>query len=129
MQPPINVKTFEGDLATFWFDTNGILCALGKNTPRSLQKQKENYQFIKQITGGKKVCLLSSTTNSKPHDKETRDYIESELVNHFKAMAIISRSAVGELIPKIFMTINQQSIPIQYFDSETEARQWLQQYL
>jgi hypothetical protein len=129
MKPPINTKVFEGYLATFWLDESGILYAKGKKVPRSLQTQKENYEFIKQITGNKKVCLLSDTTTTSPQDKATRDYIETELPNMFTAMAIISKSAVGEIIPKLFTTINKQSIPMQFFSSETEAKQWLKQYL
>ena len=42
MKPPEHVTLFEGELATFWFDEQGILCALSKSTARSLEKQKKN---------------------------------------------------------------------------------------
>ncbi|HXU26124.1 MAG TPA: STAS/SEC14 domain-containing protein [Bacteroidia bacterium] len=129
MKPPINTKIFEGHLATFWFDEQGILYAKAKNVPRNLQVQKENYEFIKQITGNKKVCLLSYTSTSHPPDKETRDYIERELPNYIKAMAVISKTATGKIIPNIFVAINSQPIPIQFFDTQAQAKQWLQQYL
>src|ERR1700756_1622539 len=123
MIAPANANIYEGYLAAFWMDETGILCANGKNVLRTLQNQKENYELIKQITGSKKVCLLSNTTNSSPPDKETRDYIEKQLPAFFKAMAIISQSAVGQIIPKIFTTVNINPIPIQYFTNEHEARQ------
>lgn len=129
MKPPVNAKIYEGYLATFWLDGDGVLYAIGKNVPRNLDAQKQNYELIKQITGNKKVCLLTDTTKSSAPDKKTREYIEKELPNYFKAMAIISQSVVGEIIPKIFVAINNQPIPIQQFTSEDEAKKWLRQYL
>lgn len=129
MTIPNNAEIFEGELATFWFDENGILCARAKNTQRSLETQKRNYDFIRQITGNKKVCLLSDTTSSQPQDKQTRDYMAAELPNVFKAMAIVSGSETGKLITNIFLTLQQQPIPIQMFPTEKEAKEWLKQYL
>ena len=129
MNLPDNTELFEGELATFWFDENGILCALAKNTPRSIEKQKKNYAFIRQITGNKKVCLLSDTTSSSPQDKETRDYAASELPNVFKAMAVISKSAAGLFIANIFVALKHQPIPIKMFADENQAKEWLKEYL
>jgi hypothetical protein len=124
-----STKIFEGELATLWFDENGILCALAKSVPRTLEKQKENYTFIRQITGNKKVCLLSDTTSSRPQDKETRDYMARELPNVFKAMAVISESVTGIFITNVFLTLKRQPIPIKIFSDEKKAKEWLKQYL
>jgi hypothetical protein len=129
MKPPPDVKIFEGELATFWFDENGILCALSKNTPRTLEKQKKNYEFIREITSNKKVCLLSDTTTSRPQDKETRDYMAGELPKIFKAMAVISGSVLGKLITNTFLVLKKQPIPIKMFSNEAEAKEWLKNHL
>lgn len=129
MKQPDNVKIFEGELATFWFNEKGILYAVAKKTPRTLEKQKENFALIKQITGNKKVCLFSDSTNASPPNKETRDYMEKEMPNIFKAMAIVSKSVVGEIFPKAFLILNSYPIPIKYFNEEKEAAEWLKQYL
>jgi hypothetical protein len=129
MKPGINDKLYEGELATFWFDENGILCALAKNTIRTLERQKTNYDFIRKITGNKKVCLLSDTSNSSPQDKETRDYIARELPGIFKAMAIISTSTMGEFSANVFIALKDQPIPILFCDTEEKAKEWLKQFL
>jgi hypothetical protein len=126
---PDNVKIYEGELATFWFEENGILCANAKSTPRTVERQKENYRFIKEMTGGKKVCLLSDTTNASPQDKETRDYAAAELPNVFIAMAVVSKSALGGFSANVFLTLKQQPIPIRMFENEHEAKEWLKTYL
>lgn len=129
MNAPDNTKIFEGELAIFWFDENDILCAYAKNTPRSLEKQKQNYAFIREITGNKKVCLLSDITSASPQDKKTRDYSAGELPNVFKAMALISKSPLGKFIANMFVALKNQPIPIKMFATEEEAKEWLKQYL
>ena len=59
MIPPEHVTIYEGELASFWFDENGILCANSKSVPRTLEKQKANYDLVRQITGNRLVCLLA----------------------------------------------------------------------
>jgi hypothetical protein len=129
MTPPQNAEIFEGELATFWFDQDGVLNAVSKNISRTLQKQKDNYDFIKKITGNKKVCLLSDTTSGNPQDKETRDYMAAELPNIFKAMAVLSSSPVGHFTVNAFLALKDQPIPIRMFAAEEEAKKWLKQYL
>ncbi len=129
MQPVNDTKVFEGELATFWFDDNGILCAIAKGVERNVEKQKKNYDFIAEITNRKKVCLLSDTTSSKPQDLETRNYAASQLPNYFKAMAVISGSSLGRYIANLFITLKHQPIPIKMFANEEEAKEWLKQYL
>jgi hypothetical protein len=129
MEQPINTKIYEGELASFWIDKDNILCALSKNTSRTLKKQKDNFTFIRQIIGDKKVCMLSDSTNANPPDIETRDYMEREMPTLFKAMAILSKSAIGEIFPKAFLVLNSYPMPMKYFSEEKEARDWLKQYL
>jgi len=129
MKIPDNTTVFEGELATFWFDENGILYALSKNTPRTLERQKENYQFIKKITGNHKVCLLCDTTNSSLQGKETRDYSATQLPNYFHAMAVISKSAIGKFLTNVFLKLKNQPVPITFFNNEIEAKEWLKKYL
>ena len=129
MKPLDNVTVHEGELAFFWFDESGILCALSKDTPRTFEKQQKNYEFIKNISGNKKVCLLSDTTNSATQDKATRDYMAQEIPNVFIAMAVISDSILGKFITNMFLHLKQQPIPIKFFSNEKDAKEWLKGFL
>lgn len=129
MNIPPDAKIIEGELATFWFNEYGMLCAKAKATERTLQKQKDNYKLIREIAGNKKVCLLSDATLAGPMDKETRDYASKELPDVIRAMAVISHSATGTFTATIFMSLKQEPIPIKLFTNETEARDWLKGYL
>jgi hypothetical protein len=128
MNPPEGSTTYEGELAVFWFNEHGILCARAKNTPRSMERQKANYEFIRKISGNKKVCLLSDTSTTAPQDKETRDYAAKEMPNVFSAMAVISGTAMGKFIANQFIHIKDHPIPIQLFEKEEDAVKWLKQY-
>ena len=129
MKPPINTPIYEGELATFWFDESGILCAVAKSTARTVEMQKNNYEFIRQISGNKKVCLLSDTSSVTPPDKAIRENMEDELPKYIKAMAILSQTALGEIIPKLFINLNNQPVPIKFFNDEQSAKDWLKKYL
>ncbi len=129
MTVPENVNIYEGELATFWLEENGILCAIGKSTTRSLEKQKANFEYIKQITNDKKVCLLTDASSSGPQDTITRAYTAAEMPNRFKAMAVIANSVTGKYIVNLFLTLKSQPVPIKMFTNEQEARKWLKNYL
>lgn len=129
MQLPKDRTIFEGELASFWFDENGFLCAQAKNTPRTLERQKENYALIRKISGNKKVCLLTDTTSSSAQDRATREYTATEIPHIFKAMAIISTSAAGRMVANLFIALKDNPIPIKIFGDESSAREWLKTYL
>ncbi|MBI1836469.1 MAG: hypothetical protein HYR91_04315 [Flavobacteriia bacterium] len=122
-------EIFEGEMATFWFLDLGILFAKSKKVVRTLEMQKRNFNFIQEITKGQKVCLLSDASNSFPPDEETRKYIEVEAPNLFHAMAVISDTTIGEVIPKIFMELNEKTFPINFFQDILEAKEWLKKYV
>jgi beta-glucosidase/6-phospho-beta-glucosidase/beta-galactosidase len=122
-------RIFESELATFWFDNEGILHAEAKLIPRTLENQKQTYEYIRKISDNKKVCMLSNATRSKPMDKETRDYIAKEMPNVIKAMAVISQTSLGFYISNIFLSLKRQPVPIKLFTTETEAKEWLRKYL
>ena len=129
MQPPDNVKIYEGELANFWFDDFGILCAVSKKVTRTIEKQKANYAFIREITGNRRVCLLADNTVTYIQDDKTREFSAMEMPELFKAMAVISNTVMGKAAVHLFQYFHGQPIPIRSFDNEIEAREWLKQYL
>ncbi|HTH55026.1 MAG TPA: STAS/SEC14 domain-containing protein [Cyclobacteriaceae bacterium] len=129
MTPPINAKIYEGELADFWFDAHGILCAVSKMVPRTHENQLMNYELIRQITGGKRVCLLADNTLTYEQDDATRKLMATEIPKVFKAMAVFSRTIFGQAVSDTFLYYQGTPVPIKTFKNEEEARQWLQQHL
>ena len=127
---PDNTEVFDFPTSTMWFDENGILCSIAKKVPQqTIEEAKETMVEFKKITGGKKVCLLSDSTDSPPADKEMRDYAAEVIPEIAKAVAIISRSAVGKMAANLFFSIKKQPYPVKMFNEETDAKEWLKQYL
>lgn len=129
MIPPENVKLYEHELATFWFDEEGIFCGNSKNVPRTFEKQKQNLELIKEIIGDKKVCFLADISNAQTPDNKTADYMAEEFPNLYKAIASITSSTQGTIFGRGFLKNYGQTIPMALFDDEAEAREWLKQYL
>lgn len=130
MVVPKNTEVFEFPTSTLWFDENGIVCSIAKNVPsQTVEETKDTMAEFGRITGGKKICLLSDSTYSPPIDKEMRDYLAKVLPEITKAVAIISRSAVGKVAANLFFSIKKQPYPVRMFTEETEAKEWLKQYL
>jgi hypothetical protein len=130
MVPPEHTKVIEFPTATMWFDDHGILCSVSKKAPQQTVEEAKIMmeEFIK-LTGGNKVCLLSDNTNSAPINKELRDYYGVVIPKVAKAVAVISRSAVGKMVANLFFSIKKQPYPVKIFNVETEAKEWLKQYL
>lgn len=130
MQVPANTKVIEFPTSTIWFDEDGILCSIAKKVPQqSLEDAKETMAELRKIINGKKVCMLSDSTFSAPTNKQIRDYAAEVIPEIAKAVAIISRSAVGKMTANLFFSIKKQPYPVRMFDDEIEAKEWLKQYL
>lgn len=130
MQPPKNAKILDQRTSSMWFSEDGILCSVSKKAiPPTIEEVNRTVEAFKQFTGGNKVCLLIDNTNASAPNKEMRDRVAKIMPEIVKAVAIISKSAVGKMVANLFFNINKQSYPIRMFDDETEAREWLKQYV
>lgn len=130
MVPPKNAEVINFPTSIMWFDEHGILCSVAKKVPQqTVEEAKQTMEKFLKITGGKKVCLLSDSTDSPPANKEMRDYAAEVIPEIAKAVAIISRSAVGKMAANLFFSIKKQPYPVKMFNEETEAKEWLKQYL
>ncbi len=130
MLPPENTKIIDFPNSIMWFDENGILCSVAKKVPQqTVEEAKKTMVELKKLTGGKKICLLSDSSDATPANKEMRDYAAEVIPEIAKAVAIISRSAVGKMTANLFFSIKKQPYPVKMFNEETEAKEWLKQYL
>lgn len=128
MKLPEDRERWETEIGTYWFDDDGNLNSLSKSTMRTVENTRHNFDLVKQITNGKKVGHLVHVTNSKKPSKETRDYVNSRLPEVYKAMALVSKSGVGEIIMSFLFRFMKSPIPMKIFTDEQEARNWLKQF-
>jgi hypothetical protein len=126
---PTDRQIFEGEIATYWIDDDGILVSLSKSPIRTVANIKENVALVKQITNNNKVPLLIYLSNSPIPDKETRTFSTEQLPNVYTAMAMISEPGLAKFIMNILFKLQPPPIPMKNFTNEKEAKEWLKQYL
>ena len=128
MTKPTDRETFEGEIATYWFD-DGILVSLSKNPKRTVENIKANVELVKRITNNKPVPLLIYLSNSPVPDRETRKYSTEQLPLIYSAMAMVSKPGLSKFIMNILFALKPPPIPMKSFTVDREARTWVRQYL
>ena len=130
MEIPKNIEVIELPTTIIWFNEDGICCTVSKkHSPQSLDEIKKYVEDFKKILNGRKVCLLLDITNNTPSNKEVRDYISVEMPKLVKAIALVSKSALGKMIANLFFNFKPQPYPTKMFSDEAAAKEWLKQYL
>lgn len=128
MLPPTNTKTYEGEIATYWFEDD-ILVSLSKSILRTVNNIKGNVALVKGITGNKPVPLLIYLKNSPVPDKETRQFSTTQLPVIYTAMAMVSKPGLSRFIMNILFALKPPPIPMKSFTDDKAAKEWLKQYM
>jgi len=132
MKVPEHTKIFQLSASTIWISEGIVYSIPNPGEPPVLTNEEIKVEMDKfrAIIGNKKVCLvLESNPKSKPPKKEQRDFIASELSSVTKAMAIITSSPVSRIIANLFFGFKPPTYPVKMFTNETEATDWIKQYL
>ena len=127
--PADGTTIYDKPFSRMWFDDEGILNVITKNTPRTLQATKENLDFVRQIANGKLICAIADVSYSGMMDRETRQYVKKEFPKVYKALAILTHSALGKMIGTLLAAVISSSVPTKIFTDENQAREWIRQYL
>lgn len=129
MKRPVDKEIIKGEIADYWLDANGILYSFSKNPKRTIKNISENIELVRKITGGKKVPLLIYLSNSPVPDKATRKFSAEQLPHVYKAMAMVSKPGLAKFIINILFKLKAPPIPMKSFADDSEAVEWLRQYL
>lgn len=119
----------EGEIADYYFDTEGILYSYSKSIKRTVENIGRNVTLVKQITGNKPVPLLIYLTDSPVPDKATRQFSTEQLPNIYKAMAMVSKPGLSQLIMSLLFKFQKPPIPMKSFTDDQKAREWLEQFI
>jgi hypothetical protein len=125
MEIPTDREIIEGPLGLSWYDDEGIMHTVFKDTPITLEKAKASLEFVRQLNKGKKIRVIADSTFLHPQDKETKEYTARELPRDFSAVAVITHSHIGRIITNIFLKLIKKPLPIKMFLTEGDAKQWL----
>ncbi len=129
LQIPIDRQTWESEIATYWFDDNGILVSLSKSVLRTVENISSNVALVKSITQNRPVPLLIYLANSPIPDKQTRKFSTEQLPFIYSAMAMVSKPGLSKFIMNILFGLRPPPIPMKSFTDDTAAREWLKQFV
>ncbi|MFN8114566.1 MAG: STAS/SEC14 domain-containing protein [Bacteroidia bacterium] len=121
------VPLIEGEIADYKFH-EGILYSYSKSPKRTVKNISENIALIKQITNNQTVPLLIYLCDSPMPDKETRKFSTEQLPKVYKAMAMVSKPGLAQLIMRVLFKLKTPLIPMKSFSNDIEAKEWLQQF-
>jgi hypothetical protein len=117
----------ESSTTYLWIDEDGILNAVSKDVPRTLENIRETIDIIKEMIGDKKVCFLADTSNTTYYTIEMREELYGRLNPLFKAVALVPHTHTGKLIGSILFK-RKELCPIKFFDDVREAKDWLKKF-
>src|SRR5688500_5570923 len=121
MEPGPGHKVNDTRTSIYWFDEEGILCAVSKNAPGvPLEERKRTMEEFKKKLDGKKICMIMDITDSAPADKESRVYNANEFPKIFKAIAFICRSPLGKMLAHLYMGFSPSKVPTRIFSKEKD---------
>lgn len=123
-----SIPLIKGEIADYKFH-EGILYSYSKAPKRTVKNILENITLVKQITNNQKVPLLIYLCDSPVPDKETRKFSTEQLPNVYKAMAMVSKPGLAQLIMRILFKLKTPPIPMRSFSNDEEAREWLKQFI
>jgi hypothetical protein len=128
IQIPTDRQTWEGEIATYWFDDNGILVSLSKSVSRTVENISSNVALVRSITNDKPVPLLIYLAKSPIPDKQTRKFSTEQLPKIYSAMAMVSKPGLSQFIMSILFGLKTPPIPMKSFTDDIAAREWLKQF-
>lgn len=126
---PADRPVYEGEIATYWIDDDGILVSVSKPPRRTVDNIKRNMDLVLSITQNRKLPLLIYLCDSPVPNRETREFVNRALPNLYSAMAMISRPGLAAFIMKFLFRLRTAPIPMKSFTDDQPAREWLKQYL
>jgi len=126
---PTDRQTWEGEIASYWFDDNGILISLSKDPKRTVENITSNVALVKSITHHTPVPLLIYLSNSPVPDKQTRKFATEQMPVIYSAMAMVSKPGLSKLIMNILFSLKPPPIPMKSFTDTEKATTWLKQFI
>ena len=126
---PTDRPVVEGEIATYWFEDDGILVSLSKSTVRTVETIANNVALVQRITNHARAPLLIYLTRSPVPDRATRAFSTQQLPVVYSAMAMVSEPGLSRLIMNMLFRFQQPPIPMKSFTDDTAARAWLRRFV
>ena len=133
MIPPDGVELIERTNDFLWKEESGIYCTVPKD-PQVLLPMNEylkDIESFKKLTEGSgRLCLISVINPSSKTTREQREIVAKILPEMFKALGVISNSALGRMALKVYLGLKPaDGYDMQAFPDYDAAKAWVLPYL
>ena len=117
--------------AYFWKTREGIVIIINRGQSiHNLEQAKANIATVLSITDGRPELLLIDITAIKSLSKEAREeYAKAGDSYGVKAVAIVTNSGIGKILGNFFISFDKPVVPTKLFNSDSAAKEWLQDFL
>ncbi len=119
----------KGHISDYYFEDQKLLISYSKSILRTVNNIQENVNLVKSITNNTPVPLLIFLSSSPMPDKATREFSKLKLPEIYTAMAMVSEGNLAKFIMNLLFKFQQSPIPMKTFSNETDAREWLKQFM
>ena len=126
---PEFANVIELPTSRFWIEESGIVCVVSRKAePQTIEQARSALEIFRSHMKTGKVCLLIDVTNTTESKREVREFAAKAFPEMFKAIAMVSASALGRMLANLFFNLKSQPYPVKMFESELQARAWLKNY-
>ncbi|MFT4601885.1 MAG: hypothetical protein ACI857_002071 [Arenicella sp.] len=127
----MNKEPYETDYAKLEF-IEGVLRGTFKAKKVTIDIAYKIVEDRLMYSNNESVVILISDVGLRSIDREARDYLSSDQgLAGLKASALLTNSALSKHLANFFVsiTVRRPVIPTKVFSNETEAIEWLKQYI
>lgn len=124
----MKTEKYENEFVTIKIE-EGILYATYLVNKIDLEGAKAATEFRKKITGNRVFPALVDVSSFKEINREARAFFAQEAGEDLKAIAVLVKNPVSRMMTNFFLKFNNPKYPIRFFTSDSEAYQWLLQYV
>lgn len=123
-------RVWEGVMGDYWFDDDGVLHAISKPGPRTVEVVQENFDLVQSIIHNEPVCVIIDMTHTKPYSVRAIRHLLAEFRYAYKAIGFVARSPIGLTVSTLAKKLNPaRGAPIEVFDNTPDAKRWIRKYL
>lgn len=112
-----------------WLNEDGVIITIGKPESQDTDIARENMVYTKKVAGGKPRPLLVDITEVRSMTKGAREeYVKQQEELIITAVALLTRSGIGNMIANIFISLNKPYVPVKLFTDPEKAMAWLMEH-
>ena len=116
--------------AELWIEDDILRCKILPNAEVTVDDGKKIMEISMLLSNGKKIPVLADMKNIKTMSRDSRAYLSGEDAKKTAlALALVTKTPLSKIIGNFPLGLNKPSYPIKMFNSDMEAKEWLESFI